>query len=182
MSSRNFFYLSTLAILPALYAFFYSISVLTDGMSADEWLPKWDRLLAIGTIILLERIYTYRYAVSQRPVLTRDLISNIVNLYVSGFLAAMILVPLLRYFPEHFLGRKLVFASPGQLGPIWLQTIMVLTIVSFSRYWIHRLQHEVQFLWDLHSPHHQVTDLKAINGFVSHPIDYALRNEAIDGL
>jgi hypothetical protein len=47
---------------------------------------------------------------------------------------------------------------------------------SFYRYWMHRLQHTVPFLWELHSYHHRVTDLQATNTFVSHPIDFALRN------
>lgn len=34
----------------------------------------------------------------------------------------------------------------------------------------HRMQHEIPFLWDLHSYHHRVTDLKASNGEVSNPV------------
>ena len=53
---------------------------------------------------------------------------------------------------------------------------MILVLVSFFRYWMHRWQHKNEFLWKLHSYHHRVTDLKATNTYVSHPIDYALRN------
>ncbi len=48
--------------------------------------------------------------------------------------------------------------------------------LTLFRYWMHRLQHKVPFLWELHSYHHGVTDLRASNLLVSHPIDYALRN------
>jgi len=85
-------------------------------------------------------------------------------------------LPILTYFPMHYLGRKLVLASPEQLGPVWLQVAVVVLVVSLFRYWMHRLQHEVRFLWELHSYHHRVTDLQATNTLVSHPIDYALRN------
>ena len=51
--------------------------------------------------------------------------------------------------------------------------------VSLFRYWMHRLQHTVPFLWALHSYHHRVTDLQATNTYVSHPIDFALRNVVI---
>jgi hypothetical protein len=47
---------------------------------------------------------------------------------------------------------------------------------SFYQYWMHRLQHAIPFLWELHSYHHRVTDLQATNTLVSHPIDFALRN------
>ena len=52
-------------------------------------------------------------------------------------------------------------------------------MVSFFRYWMHRWQHSNEFLWKLHSYHHRVTDLKATNTFVSHPLDYALRNVVV---
>jgi sterol desaturase/sphingolipid hydroxylase (fatty acid hydroxylase superfamily) len=57
--------------------------------------------------------------------------------------------------------------------------VLVLVLISFVRYWIHRFQHANGFLWKLHSYHHQVQDLQASNTYVSHPIDFALRNVAV---
>jgi sterol desaturase/sphingolipid hydroxylase (fatty acid hydroxylase superfamily) len=139
--------------------------------------PKW--LLILATMIIVERVYTYNYAVSQRSVLARDVISNMVTLYVTGTVTGMIVLPVLVFFPEHFLGRKLVVVSPEQLGPVWLQVAIVLFVVSLFRYWMHRLQHTVPLLWEFHSYHHRVTDLQATNTYVSHPIDFALRNVVI---
>ena len=179
MSAKNITYVSSLLILPVLYVLFIAVHILTKGHAIEQWLPRWDRLLILVTVIGLERLYTYRYAVSQRPVLTRDIIANIVNLYVTGAVAAMVLLPLMAFSLEHFLGRKLVFASSEQLGPFWLQIAGLLVVVSFFRYWMHRWQHNNEFLWSLHSYHHRVTDLKATNGEVSNPIDFALRNVVI---
>jgi sterol desaturase/sphingolipid hydroxylase (fatty acid hydroxylase superfamily) len=165
------------AVLPAVMAIFFALRIMAQTHpEIDAWVPRWDRLMLFAVVILLERIYHYRYAVSQRYVLPRDIISNIATLYVTGFVTALLVLPVLLYLPEHFLGRKLIFASPDQLGPIWLQIAIITVFVSFFRYWMHRLQHENQFLWELHAYHHQVTDLKAMNTYVSHPIDYALRN------
>jgi sterol desaturase/sphingolipid hydroxylase (fatty acid hydroxylase superfamily) len=179
MSAKKIFYISSLLILPVLYGLFCFIHVATQGRAIDQWLPKWDRVLIIFAIIVLERIYTYRYAVSQRAVLTRDVIANVVNLYLTGPVTAMLVLPVLVFFPEHFFGRKLVFASPEQLGPFWLQIAVILVSVSFFRYWMHRLQHTNELLWELHSYHHRVTDLKASNGEVSNPVDFALRNVVV---
>jgi sterol desaturase/sphingolipid hydroxylase (fatty acid hydroxylase superfamily) len=176
MSARNITYISSLLILPALYALFYAIHISPQGHAIEQWLPRWDRLLLLFTVILLERIYTYGYAVSQRSVLTRDIISNVVNLYVTGAVAAFLVLPILAFFTGHFLGRKLIFASSEQLGPLWLQIVVILLSVSLFRYWMHRWQHKNEFLWSLHSYHHRVTDLKATNAEVSNPIDFALRN------
>jgi sterol desaturase/sphingolipid hydroxylase (fatty acid hydroxylase superfamily) len=178
-SSKTIFYVSSVLILPALYVFFYILHVASHGSAIESWLPKWDRLLVIASIIVMERIYTYRYAVSQKAVFGRDIIANIVNLYITGPVTAMIALPLLAFIPEHFLGRKLVFASPDQLGPFWFQIVAILLSVSFFRYWMHRLQHTNSFLWELHSYHHRVTDLQALNAEVSNPVDFALRNVVV---
>jgi len=179
MANKAVFYLTSLLILPAAYLMFYGVRLVGRIYSIDQWVPKWDTLLIISTMIILERILTYKYAVSQRSVLRRDIIANIVNLYVTGAVTGMIVLPVLVFFPEHFLGRKLVLASPQQLGPVWFQVIVILLSVSFIRYWIHRLQHSVPFLWKLHAYHHRVTDLQGSNTFVSHPIDFALRNTLV---
>jgi sterol desaturase/sphingolipid hydroxylase (fatty acid hydroxylase superfamily) len=166
-------------IVPLLFVLFYGVRLVGRVYAIDQWVPKWDTLLILATMIILERIYTYSFAVSQRSVRARDVISTVVNLYFTGVVAGMIILPVLVFFPEQFLGRKLVLASPEQLGPVWLQVAVVLMLVSLFRYWMHRLQHTVPFLWKLHSYHHQVTDLQATNTLVSHPIDYALRNVVI---
>jgi ornithine lipid hydroxylase len=176
VTSKSIFYLSSLMIVPILFALFYGARLVGRIYGIDQWAPKWDTLVILASMFLVERIYTYRYAVSQRSVLARDVISNIVNLYVTGAVTGMIVLPILMFFPVHFLGRKFILASPPQLGPIWLQVAIILVLVSLFRYWMHRMQHTVPFLWELHAYHHRVTDLQATNTFVSHPIDFALRN------
>jgi sterol desaturase/sphingolipid hydroxylase (fatty acid hydroxylase superfamily) len=173
MTAKTLFYASSLIILPALYALFYIIRV-------ERWLPREAAgLVLLGTLIALEQVYRYKYAVSQRTILIRDIIANVVNRYVTSAVVGMIVLPILLFFPEHFLGRKVFLASPAQLGPFWFQVAVILLSVSFFRYWIHRVQHSVDFLWELHSYHHRVTDLTALNTDVSHPIDFALRNVVI---
>ena len=176
MPARRLITLSSFAVLPLLYVLFYSMHVSPQAQSIEQWLPKWDRVLLIFAIVGLERLYTYRYRVSQRYILGRDIIANIVNLWITGAVVGAIVLPLLYLVPEHFLGRKFVFASPGQLGPFWFQFGAILIFVSLFRYWMHRMQHTIPFLWELHSYHHRVTDLRASNGEVSNPVDYALRN------
>ena len=173
MPARNIAYLSSVLILPALFVLFYAIRVLTDGNALSQ--TKWFTLAIIGTMIILERLYKYRYAVSQRSVLVRDISSTLVNLYVTGAVAGLIFLPVLAFFPEFFFGRNLFFAFSEQLGPFWLQVPVTMLLVSFFRYWMHRLQHKVPFLWELHSYHHGVTDLKASNLLVSHWM-HRLRN------
>jgi ornithine lipid hydroxylase len=179
MANKAVFYVSSLLIVPVLFVAFYGVRFLGRVYAIDQWVPKWDTLLILATMVILERIYTYRYAVSQRSVQARDVISNVINLYVTGAVTGMIVLPVLTFFPEYFLGRKLVLASPQQLGPVWLQVLVIILSVSLFRYWMHRLQHSIPILWKFHSYHHRVTDIQASNTYVSHPIDFALRNVVI---
>jgi hypothetical protein len=112
MSPKTLKYASSLLILPVLYVLFSALNVWTQGQPIDPGLPRWDRLLILITVVALERLYKYRYAVSQRYVLTRDIIANIVNLYITGAVAAVIFLPILGYF----LGRKTLIART--FGPV----------------------------------------------------------------
>ena len=172
-SDRNFW------ILPTVLAALAAMRILAKGQPIDHWLPKWDTLAIILVMLVLERAFRYSRAVSQRPVIARNVISTLVNLYVTGFLTGLLLLPLLNYIPGHYLGRSLIFPTPEPLGPLWFQFLLVVLLVSFVRYWVHRFQHANEFLWKLHSYHHQVQDLQATNTYVSHPIDFALRNVAV---
>ena len=166
-------------ILPVLFAALFFVRLETYDTPIDQWLPYWDSLLIIGSLMLLERVYAYSRAISQRHVLSRDIVSTLVNIYVTASVVAFILLPILIFFLQIFLERRSAFASSAQLGPIWLQILIVMVVISFCRYWIHRLQHKVPFLWELHSYHHRVTDLTGLNILVSHPLDFALRNVVI---
>ena len=179
MTNKSAFYVSSLIIVPVLFVLFYVMRFVGRVYAIDQWVPKWDTLAILATMIIVERLYTYKYAVPQRSVLARDVISNVVNLYITSAVTGMIVLPMLVFFPEHFLGRKLILSSPEQLGPVWLQVGVIILSVSLFRYWMHRLQHTIPFLWSLHSYHHRVTDLQATNTLVSHPIDFALRNVVI---
>src|SRR6185436_18850549 len=152
------------AVLPAVMVVFFALRIVAQTHPEIEaFIPRWDRVMLFAVVILLERISRYRYAVSQRYVLTRDIISTLVTRYLITFVTSLLVQPVLSYPSEHFLGRNLIFGSPDQLGPLWLQIAIIIVFVSFFRYWMHRLQHENQFLWELHAYHHRVTDLKAMN-------------------
>src|SRR5580700_5945380 len=112
MTNKTAFYVSSLVIVPTLFVLLYGARLLGRVYEIDQWLPKWDVLLTLAIMVIVERIYTYKYAVSQRSVLGRDVISNVVNLYVTGAVTGMIILPALVFLPEHFLGRELILTSP----------------------------------------------------------------------
>ena len=57
----------------------------------------------------------------------------------------------------------------------WLvQAVMVIVILEFGQYWMHRLMHNWTPFWLTHAPHHYLTQLNAAKGAVGNPIELFL--------
>lgn len=57
---------------------------------------------------------------------------------------------------------------------LWLQLLIALVFGEFFLYWIHRLTHEVDWLWRFHAMHHSAPRLYFLNAVRFHPVDIAL--------
>ena len=58
MTNKTFFYVSSLLIVPVLFVLFYGARFLGRVYAIDQWVPKWDTLLILATMIIVERIYS----------------------------------------------------------------------------------------------------------------------------
>lgn len=58
-------------------------------------------------------------------------------------------------------------------SPIVVQIALVIFIIEFGQYWMHRLMHN-SLLWWTHAPHHHITQLNAAKGAVGNPIELFL--------
>ena len=176
MLARKFTELTRYAILPVLLIALVALSLAMRGTPFARSFPYYHTFVLYFGMIVLERVFTYRRAMSQRHMIWRDLISTAVETFVAGAVMAAIVVPVLRYFPNAFLGRRFLFGLSDQLGPLWLQVLTVFLLISFFSYWVHRWQHTSEFWWKLHGYHHSVTSLQISNVLVSNPLEWALRN------
>src|SRR5580693_1085716 len=57
--------------------------------------------------------------------------------------------------------------------PFVLQVFLVVFLIEFGQYWMHRAMHN-SFLWWTHAPHHHITQLNATKGAVGNPIELFL--------
>jgi len=57
--------------------------------------------------------------------------------------------------------------------PLFVQAAMVLFLIEFGQYWMHRLMHNSP-LWWTHAPHHHITQLNAAKGAVGNPVELFL--------
>ena len=176
MLARKFADLTRYAMLPLLLIVFGALTYLGRGTALAKAFPYYHSFALLFAMITIERVYAYSRAVSQRHMIWRDLMSTAVQAFVAAAVLGAVVVPVLRYFPTTFLGRRFMFALSDQLGPLWVQVLVVFLLTSLISYAIHRFQHYNEFLWKLHGYHHSVTHLQISNVLVSNPLDWALRN------
>src|SRR5215472_14081821 len=58
--------------------------------------------------------------------------------------------------------------------PLAVQVGLMLAMVDFMRYWLHRASHRVPLLWRLHAVHHSPDVLYSLNSGRFHPLEKAL--------
>jgi len=58
--------------------------------------------------------------------------------------------------------------------PFVVQVALVIFLVEFGQYWMHRLMHNWTPFWLTHAPHHHITQLNAMKGAVGNPIELFL--------
>jgi len=58
--------------------------------------------------------------------------------------------------------------------PFLVQVALVIFLVEFGQYWMHRLMHNNAFFWSTHAPHHHITQLNAMKGAVGNPLELFL--------
>lgn len=58
--------------------------------------------------------------------------------------------------------------------PFLVQVAMIVFLVEFGQYWMHRLMHNNFLLWSTHAPHHHITQLNAMKGYVGNPLELVL--------
>ncbi|WP_395397031.1 sterol desaturase family protein [Novosphingobium sp. BL-8A] len=88
----------------------------------------------------------------------------------------------IRYARKHW-GDAPLEAAKNAIGistpwlehaPFLLQVALIVFLIEFSQYWMHRAMHNWYPLWLTHAPHHYVTQLNALKGAVGNPIELFL--------
>jgi sterol desaturase/sphingolipid hydroxylase (fatty acid hydroxylase superfamily) len=59
-------------------------------------------------------------------------------------------------------------------SPFMVQVLVVMFTFEFGQYWMHRAMHNWYPLWLTHAPHHHITQLNALKGFIGNPIELFL--------
>jgi sterol desaturase/sphingolipid hydroxylase (fatty acid hydroxylase superfamily) len=154
-------------------ALFYAISRIQAGVPAAQAIAL-PTLLAYLVIAAFERVFHWQESWLHSG---GDLKVDIGHLLVSGLLTTRALTVPVTIGAVAAAGWLSGYAG-GSLWPnhwsLWLQLPLALVFGEFFMYWIHRLGHEVDFLWRFHAMHHSAPRLYFLNAVRFHPVDIAL--------
>ena len=94
---------------------------------------------------------------------------------ILGYTAIAWATNLLAETPLKALKQSLGIATPWAMNlPFLVQVALVVFLIEFGQYWMHRLMHNNAFFWSTHAPHHHITQLNAMKGYVGNPIELFL--------
>src|SRR5712671_4754109 len=104
MTSEKFAEFTRYAMLPFLLIVFAGMTALLGGTAFARAFPYYHSFFVFFAVITIERVYSYSRAVDQRHMIWRDLMSTAVQTFVAAAVMGAIVLPVLHYFPNAFLG------------------------------------------------------------------------------
>jgi len=153
------------------------VALIIFWMSAPEaWVKSPWTIVIVGALItaliqglelVVERYASWR--INKREFAT-DLFYVIFNTTVIGWVTTHLAEdPLLAV--KQSLGITTQWAMHM---PFLAQVALVIFLIEFGQYWMHRLMHNNSFFWSTHAPHHHVTQLNAMKGAIGNPLELFL--------
>jgi hypothetical protein len=109
MLANKFLKLAHYAILPAFMVALIGLTFALRGTALQHSFPYYHTAILYIALIVLERAFAWRNAVPQRHMIWRDLISTAFETFIAGAIMGAIVLPVLHYFPNAFLGRRFLF-------------------------------------------------------------------------
>jgi ornithine lipid hydroxylase len=159
------------AVIIIAFATFALLQALGVSLILSTYVPV---LLTAALVTVLELLFPHR-AEWRPPVgeVTTDLaFMTVVQLAFPPMVSFLFVFALVG--PARALDLPIVRLWPHG-WPIWLQAILMVLVVDFFRYWLHRAAHENDTLWRIHSVHQSVEQLYWLNTARFHPLEKALQ-------
>ena len=164
------------ATVAAIWAFW--------GLAPTAWTQGPWAIMAVGLgtlafVQLLELVFERHegWRINGRELLT-DVFYVAFGYGVIGFLSDTLVNGPLGELKEAWgIGTPWLAASP-----FLVQVLVVMFVFEFGQYWMHRAMHNWTPLWLTHAPHHHITQLNAMKGFIGNPIELFLISLGVTAL
>lgn len=142
-----------------------------NGFSTSDWIEYTYNGAAVLLIVmefLVPRNARWNYF-GQAGVRWRDLSLEAFFFYWGGWFAGAVTYPFSRWVAKH-VREWLGMTEPVAL-PLILQALIIVLLIDFTRYWMHRWMHEKPSLWRFHALHHLPERLGTMTSTRTHPVD-----------
>jgi sterol desaturase/sphingolipid hydroxylase (fatty acid hydroxylase superfamily) len=141
------------------------------GLQVATYVPV---LLGALAVTLLEQGFPHRHEwlPNRADVVNDSTYTILVQVLLPRFLGFFVAIVLLRTVQGN--GLVLEGIWPHQ-WPLAVQAILMLVTAEFPRYWVHRLAHSWNPLWQFHAVHHSPHKLYWLNVGRFHPLEKALQ-------
>jgi len=132
--------------------------------------------LVLATLVIIgnEICFPYQdvWAPRRAQVLDDAIFLSVVNVLwpkALAFAAMLAVVELNRAY-----GWTTMQIWPARLPQV-VQFVVLLLLIDFGRYWLHRAAHTFKFLWQFHAVHHSPKGLYTLNAGRFHPVEVSLQ-------
>ena len=117
---------------------------------------------AIGTFLVLGAVFARD---RDQPMVNRDTIINVANGAVLFGLRVGVIAAAVGWLEVGLIDAAAV-SEP------WMQCFAAFLMLDFTRYWLHRAHHRIDFLWTFHRVHHMSERLDSTSGLRMHVVDF----------
>ncbi len=140
------------------------------------WVDTWWTLTAVGLVVLaFVQLMEWVHERHEGWKINRQELLTDVFYVVLGITAISWMTEALANSPMVEAKEALGISTPWLAElPFLIQVVAVMLLVEFGQYWLHRWMHNNVWLWSTHAPHHHVTQLNAMKGYVGNPIELFL--------
>jgi sterol desaturase/sphingolipid hydroxylase (fatty acid hydroxylase superfamily) len=141
------------------------------ALLANPWTLAVTAPLIVITVLLLEQIHERHsgWRMNKREFVT-DLYYSVLSATVITWVAETVAED-----PLKAAKASLGITTEWAMHLPWLvQVALVIFLLEFGQYWMHRLMHNSTPFWLTHAPHHHITQLNAAKGAVGNPIELVL--------
>lgn len=142
-----------------------------EAWVAMPWTGTIMTFITLGFVSALELVHERHpgWRINRREFLTDIFYLLLMTLGISQLSTFAVDEPLVS------LKQRLGIATPWAMElPFVAQVALVVAVIEFGQYWMHRAMHNWRPLWLTHAPHHHITQLNAMKGAVGNPIELFL--------
>ncbi len=137
-------------------------------------------LTVIFTVLMLIEVVKSGYEDSTLRRLfrlERNIINDLISFLVTNSSLMVFLAAIMSLGSTHLMAKGIRDFFSFDLSlylPDFLHFMVFFVVLDFFNYWVHRLMHEIPYLWHIHKYHHSAVEMNFVTVSRDHPVERAI--------